>query len=224
MNFKYNKEVDIAVDGKKIKGDLIIPQKAEAIIVFCHGSGSSRLSKRNQTVAKYLHERNFGTLLFDLLTIEEDLDYYYRFDIELLTKRLIAATHWLENLPVAKNCSIGYFGASTGAASALQAATVLPEVKVVVSRGGRPDLVLNYLDKVTAPTLLIVGSLDYQVLTLNHKALHYLKCDKKLETITGATHLFEEKGAMKQVCDLAADWFEKYLKPVAELKHSLKMN
>jgi putative phosphoribosyl transferase len=215
MDLRYHKEVDIPLCKVTLKGELVIPLKATAIIVFSHGSGSSRFSKRNQMVAKYLHEKNFGTLLFDLLTEEEDNHYHNRFDIDLLTKRLAGATEWLEELPAAKECRIGYFGASTGAASALKAAAILPQIQAVVSRGGRPDLAMDDLPMVEAPTLLIVGSLDYDVLQLNKSAYMQLECEKKLEVIAGASHLFEEQGTMEEVCERAGAWFEKYLQPAA---------
>ena len=213
MDIRFHKQVSIPVSNVILKGELYIPLKAKAIIVFSHGSGSSRFSKRNQMVAKYLQEKNFGTLLFDLLTEQEDLHYHNRFDINLLTKRLAGATEWLERLPAARDCRIGYFGASTGAASALKAASILPNISVVVSRGGRPDLAMDDLQNVEAPTLLIVGSLDYDVLQLNKKAFSKLKCKKKFEVVEGATHLFEEQGTMEKVCELAEAWFEKYLNP-----------
>jgi len=214
MDVRFHKEVSIPVGKVTVQGELIIPLKAKAIIIFSHGSGSSRFSKRNQMVAKYLHEKNFGTLLFDLLTEEEDQHYHNRFDIDLLTKRLAVATKWMERLPAAKDCHIGYFGASTGAASALQAAAYLTEVDAVVSRGGRPDLAMDILKNVEAPTLLIVGSLDYDVLQLNKKAYIQLECEKKVEVVEGATHLFEEPGKMEIVSELAGNWFEKYLNTV----------
>ncbi|HEU4859824.1 MAG TPA: dienelactone hydrolase family protein [Chitinophagaceae bacterium] len=214
MDLRFHKEVTIPVLDVKLKGNLIIPVKATAIIIFSHGSGSSRLSSRNQMVAKYLHQQNFGTLLFDLLTEEEDSNYQNRFDIELLTKRLIGASEWLQQQPVAKDCRFGYFGASTGAASALKAASYLPQIDAVVSRGGRPDLAMNSLPKVNAATLLIVGAMDFDVLRLTREAYSQLSCEKKLEIIEGATHLFEEPGKMEKVAMLAADWFEKYLHPV----------
>src|SRR5690348_16141233 len=167
MDYRFNKEVLIPLRNVVLKGNLITPLKAKAIINFSHGSGSSRLSPRNKMVVEKLHEKNFGRLLFDVFTPEEDNHYRNRFDIELLTKRLIGATDWLEKFPVAKDCKISYFGASTGAASALKAASYLTQIDAVVSRGGRPDLVLENLPNVTAPTLLIVGSLDYDVLKLN---------------------------------------------------------
>ena len=214
MDLRFHKEVSIPVGKVTVQGELIIPLKAKAIIIFSHGSGSSRFSKRNQMVAKYLNEKNFGTLLFDLLTEEEDKDYHNRFDIDLLTKRLAGATEWLEELPAAKDCRIGYFGASTGAASALKAAAILPQINAVVSRGGRPDLAMDDLHHVEAPTLLIVGSLDYDVLQLNKEAYIQLECEKKLEVVEGATHLFEEPGKMENVSELAGNWFEKYLNTV----------
>lgn len=218
MELRFHKELDIQVGKVTLTGELAIPLKANAIIIFSHGSGSSRFSKRNREVAKYLHEKNIGTLLFDLLTVEEDKHYLNRFNIDLLTKRLAGVTEWLESLPAAKNCRIGYFGASTGAASALKAATVLPSITAIVSRGGRPDLAMDDLHKVEAPTLLIVGSLDYDVLELNKKAYLQLECEKKLEVVHGATHLFEEPGMMEKVSGLAADWFENHLQPAENLK------
>jgi pimeloyl-ACP methyl ester carboxylesterase len=213
MDIRFHEDVKIRMGKITVEGELTIPWKAETMVVFSHGSGSSRFSKRNQAVAKYLQQKNIGTLLFDLLTEEEDRHYHNRFDIELLTKRLAGATEWLEKFPAAKNCRIGYFGASTGAASALKAAAYLPSVKAVVSRGGRPDLAMDILPEVEVPTLLIVGSLDYDVLKLNQQALNKLECIKKLELVDGATHLFEEQGKMEIVAALAAGWFEKYLKP-----------
>lgn len=215
MEEYFHKEVNIPVGKVTVHGELIIPEKAKAIVIFSHGSGSSRFSKRNQQVAKYLQGKKLGTLLFDLLTEEEDQFYHNRFDIDLLTKRLAGATEWLERLPAAKDCRIGYFGASTGAASALKAAAFLPHIAAVVSRGGRPDLAMNNLPNVEAPTLLIVGSLDTEVLQLNQEAYEKLECEKKLEVVEGATHLFEEHGTMEIVSKLAGNWFEKYLTLVA---------
>jgi putative phosphoribosyl transferase len=212
MEYHIHIAVDIPIKDVWLKGDLIIPRAAEAIVVFAHGSGSSRLSPRNTAVASYLHQNRFGTLLFDLLTEEEDTDYSNRFDIPLLTDRLKRVTEWLKNNDDAKHVPLGYFGASTGAAAALGAAALLPSyVQAVVSRGGRADMAMDYLEKVTAPTLLIVGSNDTQVLDLNLLALEKLTCDKKLEIVSGATHLFEEPGAMEQVMQLATKWFQRYL-------------
>ena len=216
MQKLFHEEVDIEVDEVHLKGDLFLPQESTAIVIFSHGSGSSRLSTRNRAVARYLQGRNFGTLLFDLLTEEEDRDYYKRFDIDLLTKRLVAVTSWLEKLPVAKGCRIGYFGASTGAASALRAAALLKQVGAVVSRGGRPDMAEEALSGVEAPTLLIVGSHDTEVLALNRRALQQMKCTKELAIVEGATHLFEEYGTLDEVMRLAASWFGKYLPPPRE--------
>jgi dienelactone hydrolase len=218
MDLRFHKEVSIPAGKVTVYGELIIPVSAKGIIIFSHGSGSSRFSSRNQMVAKYLQEKKFGTLLFDLLTEEEDKHYINRFNIDLLTKRLAGATEWLERLPAAKNCRIGYFGASTGAASALKAAAILSQINAVVSRGGRPDLAMDDLHNVEAPTLLIVGSLDYDVLELNRKAYIQLECERKLEIVEGATHLFEETGKMEIVCELAANWFEKYMQPVTLTK------
>ena len=211
MNTQFHEDVSIPAGKVTVKGELIIPKNAKAIIIFSHGSGSSRFSKRNQRVALYLHEKNYGTLLFDLLTEEEDKDYYNRFNIDLLAKRLADATEWLGKLPAAKDCRIGYFGASTGAASALQAAAQLSEIGAVVSRGGRPDLAMNYLENVEAPTLLIVGGLDTEVIEFNKQAFKKLHCLKDLTIVEGATHLFEEEGMMDKVAELASVWFEKYL-------------
>ena len=212
MNYRIQNEVSFQVNTISLKGELALPQETNAIVVFSHGSGSSRFSKRNRMVANYLNEKKFGTLLFDLLTEEEDQDYYNRFDIELLTKRLAGAVEWLEKFPAAKECRIGFFGASTGAASALQAAAGLPQIGAVVSRGGRPDLGMKHLARVKAPTLLIIGSLDHEVLEMNREAYKQLSCEKKLEVVEGATHLFEEPGKMEIVSELAGNWFEKYLR------------
>lgn len=211
MNYRFHNEVSFQVNKISLKGELALPGKANAIVVFSHGSGSSRFSNRNRRVAEYLNTKNLGTLLFDLLTEEEDKTYSNRFDIELLSKRLAGAAEWLEKFPAARECRIGFFGASTGAASALQAAAGLPQIGAVVSRGGRPDLAMDRLAKVKAPTLLIVGSLDHDVLEMNRDAYKQLTCEKKLEVVQGATHLFEEPGKMEIVSELAGSWFEKYL-------------
>ena len=169
-------------------------------------------------VAAYLRERNFGTLLFDLLTSQEDEDYDNRFNIDLLSSRLIGVTEWLNANPATKDLSVGYFGASTGAASALQAAANLGSVGAVVSRGGRPDLAMRFVERVEAPTLLIVGGLDPVVLELNQRVLQRLHCPKDLIIVEGASHLFEEPGKLYKVATLAAEWFEKYLSPVAAVR------
>lgn len=214
MDLRYHKEVQIPAGKVILDGELTIPLKAKGIVIFSHGSGSSRLSPRNKMVAHYLLQRNFGTLLFDLLTEKEDEQYHNRFDIELLTRRLISATEWLEKQPAAVGCRLGYFGASTGAASALKAAAYHTQIGAVVSRGGRPDLAMDILNKVQAPTLLIVGGLDFDVLRLNKEAYAHLNCEKSIEVIEGATHLFEEQGKMTDVSERAGAWFEKYLQPL----------
>ena len=211
MDASYHNEVSIPVDGVKLKGELFIPKNARAVIIFSHGSGSSRFSKRNQQVAAYLQEHGFGTLLFDLLTPEEDQNYYNRFAIDLLKERLEAATLWLKRAPAARELSLGYFGASTGAASALKAAAKLKEIFAVVSRGGRSDLAMEDLPVVEAPTLVIVGSLDPQVLELNREAYDELQCEKHLEIVEGASHLFEEPGKLEKVGQLAAEWFKDHI-------------
>jgi putative phosphoribosyl transferase len=211
MEIKYQNQVSIPSGIVGLKGELFIPNDPKAIIIFSHGSGSSRFSKRNQQVAAYLQGHGFGTLLFDLLTPEEDQNYYNRFAIDLLKERLIAATLWLEKLPAAKDLSIGYFGASTGAASALKAAADLPEIFVVVCRGGRPDLAREELSGVQAPTLFIVGNLDPQMMEFNREAFQDLKCEKNLAIVEGATHLFEELGKLEQVAEMTATWFKNHI-------------
>ena len=198
----------------QLKGDISIPQNAHSLVIFAHGSGSSRLSPRNQMVASYLNEHGIATILFDLLTQAEDRNYENRFNIALLSQRLKEATQWIEQQKDYSPFRIGYFGASTGAAAALIAASELPQIAAVVSRGGRPDLAMIEIPLVKAPTLFIVGQLDTQVLTLNERAFQLLNCSKKLEIVAGATHLFEEKGAMEKVCVLAANWFEMHLQPL----------
>jgi dienelactone hydrolase len=197
----------------RLEGMLELPGNAQGIVLFAHGSGSSRLSPRNTYVAKVLHHHGIGTLLFDLLTREEDQNYETRFDIELLTRRLLAATAWLQANPETHALRLGYFGASTGAAAALQAAAKMEnKIAAVVSRGGRPDLAgAASLSRVTAPTLLIVGGADYEVIGLNQQAYVLLNCQKKLTLIPGATHLFEEPGKLEQAARSAADWFVQHL-------------
>lgn len=206
--------VHIPADSVTLEGELFLPSPGNGIVLFAHGSGSSRLSPRNLFVAETLQRNSIGTLLFDLLTREEDLDYALRFDIGLLTRRLLAATHWLQNKPEVSEAPLGYFGASTGAAAALQAAAKQgKEIAAVVSRGGRPDLAGNAaLRQVTAPTLLIVGGADYGVIELNQQAFAVLQCTKTLTLVPGATHLFEETGALEKAAQHAVDWFLKYLK------------
>lgn len=204
--------VRIPADSVTLEGMLVIPTGAEGVVLFAHGSGSSRHSPRNNFVAKVLRENGIGTLLIDLLTEREDTVYKTRFDINLLTDRLMAVTKWLMAQPQTKGLTIGYFGASTGAAAALQAAAALgPVVSSVVSRGGRPDLAGPALDHVKTPTLLIVGSNDDVVIELNQQAYALLEGKKELIIIPGATHLFEEPGALEEVARLAAEWFRQYL-------------
>ena len=205
--------VHIPAGNVELDGELILPPSAKGVVLFAHGSGSSRFSPRNTYVAEVLQQRGIATLLFDLLTSVEDQDYETRFDIALLTTRLVAATEWLQSNPKTKDLSIGYFGASTGAAAALQAAAKMGnKIAAVVSRGGRPDLAgADALRRVTAPTLLIVGSADYKVIVLNRQADALLNCEKKLILILGATHLFEEPGTLQQAARSAADWFAQHL-------------
>ena len=208
--------VTIPVDLIALSGDLCVPKGADGLVVFAHGSGSSRLSPRNRRVASSLRNAGLGTLLFDLLTEDEEsvdeVTAELRFNIRFLAERLVAVTEWLENQPELCKFPIGYFGASTGAAAALVAAAELPGcVAAVVSRGGRPDLALKRLKEVKAPTLLIVGGADTQVLQLNRTAIERLEIARELAIIPGATHLFEEPGAMEEVERLAAAWFLRYL-------------
>jgi putative phosphoribosyl transferase len=203
-------EVEIRAGRVSLPGDLTLPDGASGLVVFAHGSGSSRKSPRNRLVAETLHEAGLGTLLFDLLTPEEEVDRANVFDIELLAGRLVAATEWVDaEVP---GPSLGYFGASTGAAAALWAAADLgTRVAAVVSRGGRPDLAGPRLGDVRAPTLLIVGENDRQVLELNREAQRSLRCPNELAVVPRATHLFEEPGALEEVARLATEWFAKYL-------------
>lgn len=199
-----------------LNGLLYIPDKAQGLVLFVHGSGSSRFSVRNQFVARSLNQANLATLLFDLLMPEEDvIDNYtreYRFNISLLASRLIDATQWCNTELKSFHLKIGYFGASTGGGAALVAAAQAPDaVKAIVSRGGRPDLAETYLSSVLAPTLLIVGGYDAVVIELNEQALAQLKCTKRLEIIPGATHLFEEPGTLDEVARLAKHWFKHHL-------------
>jgi putative phosphoribosyl transferase len=205
-------EIQIPLLHVELSGMLEIPDRAKGLVLFAHGSGSSRFSPRNNQVAAKLREEGLGTLLFDLLTEEEDRYRENRFDIELLTRRLLAATEWTMENEASKDLSKGYFGASTGAASALKAAAELGDaIRAVVSRGGRPDLAADVLPQVTAPTLLIVGGRDTEVIRLNEQAYQLLNAGKSLQIVEGATHLFEEPGKLDEVADLATRWFLKYL-------------
>jgi dienelactone hydrolase len=195
-----------------LEGNLAIPDGAKGLVLFAHGSGSGRFSPRNQYVAKLFNKAGIATLLIDLLTKEEEAvdmrTSEFRFDIDLLSERLIAATEWIKNNPSTKNLPLGYFGASTGAAAALRAAAEFPEhVKAIVSRGGRPDLSMEYLSRVRASTLLLVGEKDTAVLELNKQAMKNLLSEKKLEIVSGASHLFEEPRKLEEVARLSIDWF-----------------
>lgn len=205
-------EINIPLSSVTLKGELALPENALGIVVFSHGSGSSRFSPRNKMVGELMQQHGIGTLLFDLLTEEEDRAYENRFDIDLLVSRLIEATEWLMQYKMTKKIPVAYFGASTGAASALRAAAYFGKnIRAVVSRGGRPDLALNALPMVTAPTLLIVGQMDMPVIKINKLAFDQLKSIKEMKIIPGATHLFEEPGKLMEVAEMAIEWFKKYL-------------
>lgn len=212
----HNKtEMKIPVGNVTVEGTLTLPSGTKGVVLFAHGSGSSRFSPRNQYVAKEFNKAKIATLLFDLLTPEEEetdiVTAEYRFNIGLLAERLIGATQWLRNDPQTKKAAFGYFGASTGAAAALIAAAKLPkEITAVVSRGGRPDLAGKYLPNVMAPTLLLVGGLDTEVIELNREAMEQMPAEKKLVIVPGATHLFEEAGKLEEVAKFSSDWFLKY--------------
>jgi putative phosphoribosyl transferase len=214
----HEQVVLIPANGVSLEGALVVPAEAQGVVVFAHGSGSGRNSPRNTFVSQVLQSAGLGTLLVDLLTRAEEATDKTRFDIDLLTRRLQAATHWLQQQPRTKTLGIGYFGASTGAAAAVEAAAALGSaIGAVVSRGGRPDLARYALVYVQAPTLLIVGGEDQLVLDLNQQAYTYLRGEKQLVIIPGARHLFEEPGALQEVARLASQWFLRYLRaPRAE--------
>ena len=207
------KEINIRInDGINLKGNLNIPDTPEALVIFSHGSGSSRFSPRNNFVAEILNKHNIVTLLIDLLTEDEDDDYDNRFDIDLLTERLVKVTNYITQIPQLKELKVGYFGASTGAASAIKAAAQLKnKIQAVVSRGGRPDLAGDSLLNIEAPVLLLAGSLDTYVIKLNNQAYNQIKGDKSIKIIDGASHLFEEPGKLNEVAQYAVNWFEKQL-------------
>ncbi len=218
MENKVLDECPVVVTAGKVslEGDLCIPSNAAGVVVFVHGSGSSRRSPRNKSVGQVLRQSGLATLLFDLLTVEEEKNDVqtgrYRFDIRMLANRLVATTQWLKQNPETKNMNIGYFGASTGAAAGLVAAAEHPDdIGAVVSRGGRPDLARPALPYVKSPTLLIVGGRDLPVMAMNRDAMAELRAEKKLVVIPGATHLFEEPGALEEVAKLATNWFANYL-------------
>lgn len=217
MNQQTAQDVSIPVGSIQLDGYLSLPADAKAVVIFAHGSGSSRFSARNKYVAKFLNANGLGTLLFDLMTeTEQELDMLsygrMRFDIEFLSDRLVAATAWLIQQASTRTMHVGYFGASTGAAAALMACAQLPRtVGAIVSRGGRPDLAMTALPYVTAPTLLIVGGNDTEVIKMNEVALANLPGIKSMRIVPGASHLFEETGALQEVAQLAVDWFNQYL-------------
>lgn len=215
---RRNEEEVVRVETESVilEGELEVPEGAEGVVLFAHGSGSGRHSPRNQQVARELRAGGLATLLMDLLTREEEAvdmrTHHLRFDIELLAGRLVGATDWLKDNPETAGLNIGYFGASTGAAAALVAATRRPDdVKAIVSRGGRPDLAKDHLAEVKAPTLLIVGGNDLLVINFNQAAMSRMRAERRLELIPGAGHLFEEPGALQEVARLARDWFLRYL-------------
>ena len=212
----YKVNVEIPINHIHLNGILQIPKNATGIVLFAHGSGSSRFSKRNQHVARVLNQANIATLLFDLLTPDEEevdeITREHRFNIELLASRLVIVTDWISKQPKTHHLAIGYFGASTGGGAALQAAAKKQDiVKAIVSRGGRPDLAGAALPHVKAPTLLIVGGHDEPVIEMNQNAMEEMHCTKKLEIVPGATHLFEETGTLDEVARSANEWFTRYL-------------
>ena len=212
------RNVRIPIERAHLEGELNIPAGAAGVVLFAHGSGSSRHSPRNQYVARVIRESGNGTLLFDLLTpaeeVEDNVTAALRFDIGLLAQRLVVATHWVSSQPETRSLGIGYFGSSTGGGAALVAAAQEGKsIAAVVSRGGRPDLAGGALARVQSPTLLIVGEYDDVVIRLNEEALARLRCEKELKIVPRATHLFEEAGALEQVAQLAADWFRRHVRP-----------
>ena len=222
---EISRAVRIPTGTVNLEGELAVPRDAGGLVLFAHGSGSSRRSPRNQFVAQLLCKAGLGTLLFDLLSAEEgaheDTGGRLRFNIGLLTQRLVCAAHWVADEDEARHLRLGFFGASTGGGAALVAAADLGKtVGAVVSRGGRPDLAGNALRRVKAPTLLIVGERDEAVLELNEEAYEMLDCEKTLAIVPGATHLFEEAGAMEEVARLAGDWFLEHLRPFSGARFS----
>jgi putative phosphoribosyl transferase len=219
-NFK--KLVKIPSGQLEIEGVLEVPAHAIGMVVFAHGSGSSRFSPRNNYVAGELHHARIGTLLLDLLTPGEDIQYSTRFNVSLLAERLASAVEWVQGQPGKKPLRVGLFGASTGAAAALQVAALpAAQIAAVVSRGGRPDLAgTAAMGQVHAPTLLIVGGNDADVLELNKTAYHALRCEKRLEVVAGATHLFEEAGALEEVAEIASAWFVQHFSVTQRCDHS----
>jgi putative phosphoribosyl transferase len=224
----HERSLIIPAGAVELEGDLALPDRARGLVLFAHGSGSSRKSSRNRLVARVLRDRGLGTLLFDLLTAGEEpldaIDAHLRFDIPLLARRLGEVTDWIGEQRFARGLSIGYFGASTGAAAALIAAAERPRlVGAVVSRGGRPDLAGDFLARVRAPTFLIVGGADTTVLGLNREALVELRCEKELAVVPGATHLFVEPGTLEEVAHLAADWLARHLAETAPSEEASRL-
>src|SRR6266436_6372265 len=216
-------EITIPVQDAHLRGELSLSDEVSGLVVFAHGSGSSRHSPRNQFVARTLREAGVGTLLFDLMTAEEEQaearTRHLRFDIRFLARRLVAATQWALDEGTTRDISVGYFGSSTGAAAALVAAAELPEnTNVVVSRGGRPDLAGVALERVRASTLLIVGGKDTAVISLNEEAFGQLQCEKALRIVPGATHLFEEPGTLETVARMASEWFADHFQPMGKAR------
>lgn len=212
MGANDNSVVAVTVDGVELEGELIVPEGATGLVLFAHGSGSSRHSPRNNFVAERVRSRGVGTLLFDLLTEAEDRTSETRFDVPLLTDRLVGATRWVRGRDRTADLNVGYFGSSTGSAAALRAAA-RPETDVaaVVSRGGRVDMAEDVLDRVSAATLFVVGGNDHPVLEWNEEAFDLLPAEKSLEVVEGASHLFEEPGALESVAEHAAEWFAEHL-------------
>ncbi len=213
---QQEREVRVNAGPVVLDGNLVVPADARGVVLFAHGSGSSRHSSRNRFVAKALQEGGLGTLLIDLLTPQEEAvdlrTRHLRFDIDMLAERLVGAKEWLRLQPESQDLKVGYFGASTGGGAALVAAAASStQVGAVVSRGGRPDLAGPALARVTVPTLLIVGSLDHPVIEMNEEALAQLRCEKEMVLVPGATHLFEEPGTLEEVARLTRDWFQKHL-------------
>lgn len=212
----FSKTIDVIAGDKTLEGFVTIPENAEALVVFVHGSGSSRHSPRNQAVAKVFSDSGMATLLFDLLTAEEEIidlqTRELRFDIPMLSSRVVEVIRWLSDFDLTKNLKIGLIGSSTGASAALIAAAIeTKKVSAVVSRGGRPDLAGNYLSRVEAPSLLIVGGNDFSVIELNREAYDQMTCEKRLDLVPGATHLFEEPGTLEEASELANQWFLEHL-------------
>ncbi|KAA2243285.1 alpha/beta hydrolase [Chitinophaga agrisoli] len=208
----FHDTVRIPVGRASLEAELTLPQGSNAIVIFAHASSRSRFCKRYKKVAYQLQQEGYSTLLLDLLTHEEDIAYYYtRVDIKLLTDRMMAVTEWLESNPRTAQLSMGYFGAGTGAAAALKAASQRPQVQAIVCRGGSPDLVTDVLPEIEAPTLLIAGSMDHHVLKHNRSAFEHLQCPKQLLEIAGAGQMFVEGQAMDVVMEATTDWFHQYL-------------